>query len=647
MTVRVFFVRDKGAQFLVASALALVFDVVSAPAQSVEADIAEENIVESVLTNSDDVPETVAPVDLNEASTDDLFLIDGMTGRCVASIMALRNSRGRIRDFDGLSNLDGMTPEIMSRLKKRTYIAERAGIRAEAATYSSLSIQRASLYDSAFGEPGVINFQSISVAYRNIYGHFLTEKDAGERSYLDFCSFALTARQAGPFSLVSIGDYTIGLGSGLLFKGGGLISKSAGPISPLFAGRAYSLKPYRSKGESKFLRGAAVSVPVGAFEFTSFASFKSLTVRADSSGSVTSIDYTGLNLPSSVPRSRLRENLAGGIVRFEVPGAAGGVSAAYFSYDRPFVGYYSKEALAFEAFTRVRLENTAIAAEILLDKRVSFTGNACVDYGEARFAVGVRALRSRLVQNYSGPLSENFPTSQEQGIYFGSFFRPASFVKIGVYYDRFNIGAVSGEPDRNGEEIFVDSYVSLSRPADLDGSATVLYLRYRYKTKEDSYVPSADFPAALSVIAGSKQDFRVEVKHGFSPAFSTRARFERNLVSSGERGEMVLVDAGWRTKAGAVDVRFSFYRTDSYRSAMYTVDKELPHVAKFNLFYGDGARISILTTWKLSGSLTAGLKASRDIYHDTRQIAAGAYTKYVAGLSELSMEINYAISLNE
>ena len=112
---------------------------------------------------------------------------------------------------------------------------------------------------------------------------------------------------------------------------------------------------------------------------------------------------------------------------------------------------------------------------------------------------------------------------------------------------------------RNGEEIFADSYINLSRENVFDGTATVIYLRYRYKTKEDFYIPEAEFPSAQTTIAGSKQNFRIDLRHNFSPIFSIRVRFEKNFLSSGESGELFLFDASW--SRGIISVTRGFALT--------------------------------------------------------------------------------------
>lgn len=621
-----------------------VFGPEEAFTQSAEEETIDENVLESVLTNSDDAAEILAPIDLNDASEDDLLSIPEMTSQCASSIVAYKRRSGSIRNVEEIAHLEGMTPELISVLKRRVVILRDDALHANAESYFSLSPQKMSLYDHAYREHGILNFQRFAFAYRDFEVYAVTDKDAGERSYLDFYSLAVSAKRILGFSTINVGDYALSLGNGLLFSSGGMISKSAGAVTPLFTTRAYSLRPYRSKGENKFLRGAALALPAGAFEITTFASSKYLAARADSTGSVTSIDYSGLTLAGSVPRDKLRERIAGGIIHFDSPTICGGVSAVYFAYDHPFTNYYRREVLALESFARVRLDKLAFSGEALFDRLISFNTSFSLDYGEAQFALGIRNLRSRIIQNYSGPLSESFPSNQEQGIYFGATLRPAQILKMGFYYDRFRIISTSGEPERNGEEIFVDSYLSLSRKKIFEGSATVLYLRYKYKTKEDSYISISDFPAALTVIAGSRQSFRIDFRHKFTPAFSVRARMERNFVSSGEKGELILFDSGWRFKKGHVDTRICFYRTDSYKSAFYTVEKDLPHVSEFTLFYGDGARFFILGGWNPNGPFSFGIKMSRDIYGRDREIAAGSVSQIVPGTTEVSLEFSYSLN---
>lgn len=616
---------------------------------SLEGRINEENIWESMFSYSDDISEVFAKIDLNTASSEELLSIPGMTSKFASSIVAYRRKVKFICSSDELSGLSGATSELLSLLKSHAQILPEAGFAMTASSYANFSPQKISMYQDAYHDSGIRNFQKMRIDYGNLELNAVTDKDAGENNYLDFYSLALSARRVSIFSVVDIGDYRISLGNGMLFSPPGTMSKSAGPISPLFIRDAYSLSPYRSRSENGFLRGAAFAIPISLtgcsienLDFTGFASSKNLNAHVDDSGLVTSIDYTGLNLPSS-SSGHLKERIAGGILRFDLPFADCGISAVYFSYDHPFAGYYVQSRLAQDVFMRMRSERASFAGEIVADKAVSFSANAGLDYGEARFAVGARNLRSRVVPNYSGVLSESFPTSPEQGIYFGATFHPEEIAKLGFYYDRFRIMSTSNLPDRNGEEIFADSYIDLNHDKVFEGTATMIYLRYRYKTTEDFYVPETEFPSGQSTLAGSRQNLRIDLRHNFSSAFSIRTRFEKNFLSSGETGELFLFDAAWSLNSFSANSRVCFYKTASYNSAFYEVEEDLPGVGQYSLLYGDGARLAVLTNLRITRSFSGGIKVSRDIYNRTKQVAVGSASDLLPGVTYLSIELSYDI----
>lgn len=605
--------------------------------------INSENILESLMSYSDDVSEMSAKVDLNAASVEDLLSIPEMTSDFVASIVSYRRRVNFIFTVDELSTLDGATPAQLSSLKAYARILPEENFRLSMTSYSSLSPEKVSLYQAACGDNGIANFQKVRVEYRNLEFIAITDKDAGENSYLDFYSLSLSVKRVPVFSAIDIGNYCLSLGNGILFSNGTTISKSAGPISPLFSENAYSLRPDRSRSESGFLRGGAFEIPSGTLSFTGFLSSEDLKAHFDKSGFVTSIDCTGLNLGSNSGSSYLKQKIAGGILRCVLPYADFGATGVYFSYDRPFANYYVQRQLAGDAFMRLQSERAAFSGEILGDKVVSFSANTSLGYDAGEFAVGVRNLRSRIFPNYSGTLSENFPTSPEQGIYFGTKFRPAEIVKLGLYYDRFRIMSTSGEPDRNGEEIFADSYVDLDRLDIFDGTATVVYIRYRYKTKEDFYIPETEFATGQSTLAGSKQNFRIDLRHNFSSALSVRARFEKNFLSSGEKGELFLLDAAWSSNVVSIDSRICSYRTDTYNSAFYEVEEDLPGVSRYMLMYGDGSRLAILARTKIGRSFSIGMKVSRDLYAGAKEVAVGSSSDLFSGTTYVSVEFDYEI----
>ena len=366
-----------------------------------ENEITGENILESLMSYSDDITGVTAKIDLNAASSEDLLAIPGMSTALASSIIAYRSKVKLIHSIGELSQLDGATPELLSALNRDTQISVEDNFTVNISSYAGYSPQKISLYQGAYHDNGIRNFQKFRLDYQDFELNAVTDKDPGENNYLDFYSLALSVKNVSVFSSINLGDYSISLGNGLLFSNPGSISKSAGPIFPLFSRDAYSLKSYRSLSENGYLRGAAFEIPFGTFGFTGFASSKNLVAHINLSGSVTSIDYSGLTLPSSSSRINLGEKIAGGILRFGSRDVDCGASAVYFSYDRPFANYYIDRQLAEDIFLRTQSESASISGEMLFAKTVSFSANAGLDYEVAQFAIGVRNLRSSEIPNYS------------------------------------------------------------------------------------------------------------------------------------------------------------------------------------------------------------------------------------------------------
>ena len=217
--------------------------------------INKENTLESVMSYSDDVSEIFTKIDLNTASSEDLILIPGMTSELASSIVAYRRRVKFIYNFDELSILDGATPEVLLSLRDHAEILPEENFTVSASSYASFAPQKTRLYQDAYQDDGIKNFQKLHIDYRNFELNAVTDKDAGENSYLDYYSLSLSIKRVSIFSVIDLGNYSVSLGNGMLFSNAGTISKSAGPISPLFIKCAYSLRPYRSRSESGYLRG--------------------------------------------------------------------------------------------------------------------------------------------------------------------------------------------------------------------------------------------------------------------------------------------------------------------------------------------------------------------------------------------------------
>ncbi len=626
-------------------ALLSTLDPEAAPSQDLEEEVRDENVLESVVAGSEDATEIINKFDLNTASPEDLLLVSGMSTDFADAIFDYRRRVKFIHSVDELSPLEGASQTAMKALRQRAFIREENNTYLKLESYMDISLQRIPLYREACGENGVLNFQRVSLVYRNFEFYGVSDKDPGEKNYFDFCSMSLAIKGLPYLSTIILGNYSISLGSGLLFSSASILSKGAGPVTSLFSRSMYSLRPYRSRQESRFLRGAAASVPVGKLELTGFASMKNFDARVDSAGGVTSIVYPGTNLPSvnTVPYSKLGEMILGGVLRYDSKWASFGISASHFGYDRSFAKRYPSNLTVYEGFFQAQSERAAITGEALLDKTISFSTCARIEFEGTQFAVGVRNLRASIAPGYSGPLAESYPSAMEQGTYFGAAIRILDHVRFGIYYDRFRIIPFSNDPEKNGEEISAESYIRLPRDFAPNAPAVSVYLRYKFKTKEDFYLALLDVPTAVTTISQSKQNFRIDVRSTLSRELSVRARIEKNFLASGEAGELFLSDYKWSTNNFSIGSRICFYKANSYECAFYVTEPDLPGVSEFTLFSGDGIRLMLLASVKVGGGFTAGVKAARDIYDTAKEFSLMGYDRALSGITAFSLGISYEL----
>ena len=623
------------------------FTIVSTPtllAQTTEETIRDENFLESVRANKVSESDINSKLDLNDATLDELLAIPSMTQHVARSIIGYRERAGEIRNLAELAFIDGFTPEIEKGLAQHTVIIPHDTIHAAFSTYTGISPERYKLYSESCGEPGIRNFEKLKVILDDIEVHVVTDKDPGEINYLDFCSLSLEMKNQPVFSTLILGDYCISLGNGMLLSDLGVASKTSGPVRPLFDRSSFRLNAYDSRCESGFLRGGAVTFPVGSIEAAAFISSKNLSAKYDTGGSVTSIDYSGLDLPAvSSSNALLSEKIEGGIVRLASEWGTCGLAGLYCDYGRPFIGR-KRNGSALDAFLRCGSGAGKIAGEIVDDGSLSYTANVGYMSGDVTFGLGLRNLASRLPLNYSGVLSETYPTSSEKGTYMGATFKPAGVFSIGFYYDRFTIVSSDHKPDRDGEEIFAESYLTLTRLGIFERRETALYLRYRYKTKEDYYVQDSYAPVGEGLLAGSKQSVRIELQHKFSNTLTSKFRYEKIFLSSGETGNAFLVDTRWKNRIIMFDASVCFYSTATYSSAVYMTERDLPGVSQFLILYGDGARISLLSFVNIVKSLGAGVKISRDLFGTGRQISVGNFSGKFVSTTYLGLEATYNVN---
>ncbi|MGC8594559.1 MAG: ComEA family DNA-binding protein [Candidatus Kryptoniota bacterium] len=602
-------------------------------------EIRRENEMESVQTISDDFPEniSVAPYDINDISFGDLLSIPHVSPEFAQSIVNYRKKVSEIDSIDKLAFLKGATDKAIASLKSSCFVKTHRLSSFEYSNYAGYCPTVENSYMKAYGDPGIKAFQKFRGVYNGVNFFLISDKDAGEKNYFDFYSGSVMVSNFIGFSRVVVGDFLINFGNGLLFSAPLRYSKGSDPINSIFNRDREVVDSYRSRAEFGMMRGISAVYSLNSFDFITFASKNGLDATIDSAGLVTSINYSGLHQGADFRKHNLNETVAGVGIKFTYESIDLGILAAHFDYSHSFKSTYWQNGLATSAFIKIFKENFYGESEFVFQRGASYAINLKLDYDAAAFTIGFRNLRMALLPTHSNPMSEAYPLLPENGIYLGAKLRPVDEMEMGFYYDRFSFKPLSSSIIRNGEEIFFDCTGSLPQAI---GGGLIVYFRYRYKSAENFYLPQYDgYPVTQSVALSSRQNFRLEFRKRFNNRFRIKAKYERNILGTGETGELLafhfLAEFGILTISPGLAV----CRTGSYDTAFYILEQDVGNSSPFVLLYGDEFRLSLLISAQPVRNCKIMFKFGRDSFASGRKLTIGNVSSIVSNTMQISAGI--------
>lgn len=572
------------------------------------------------------------PIDLNTATVDQLVTLPLFDITTANIIVAHRKRFGYFNSAYELRLVADLPPELVRKIIPLFYVSEWKVKLYEPTFLESLlgktkleyrsrfqsDIQnRKGFTENKYEGDKLKSYQRAGIKLgSNIKSGFLIEKDAGEKSYNDFTSFYAEYSSKDIIEKVIVGDYLVEFGQGLTIWSPYAFSKGAEVVSPLFR-KEKNIRAYRSTDENQFRRGAAIALNYSDFRFTLFysknyfdANIDSLSntflsrpidgyhrtvteIRREDSGNEllmgTRIDYSVL--------SNLKINLLYLNAKFNsqmvksknVYDAAGD----NFQYSAMAYSYYLNN---FFATGELSYNNIAVASI------------SNIQFKLAKNFVFVASLRNYPRNYYSlygiGFAEQSSRTQNEIGIYTGFRYNSPIGV-INFFYDQFRFPSSTTDIPfpSNGNEILVDLRRSWSR-------TIVTHSRYRREVK-DVMTTNNGFK---EIVDRTKQNFRNEIIVKPSRDLRLRTRAELVYVSLGlnfsnEKGYLLFQDAKWNvTRYLSLSGRLIFFKTDSYNSAVYEYENDLPGIMSNLAMYDEGMRWYLIISYNVIKNLKLGIK---------------------------------------
>ncbi len=465
------------------------------------------------------------------------------------------------------------------------------------------------------------------------------EKDPGEyfftgnnKSGFDFYSAYVYAEKIKPWlRVLSIGDYTISMGQGLIIHNAFGTGKSIYTVDIKKDGQ--TIKPYSSVNESNFFRGAAISLtPVKNSEISIFYSNKSVdgtvdidTTIIDDFGRFSSIARDGLHRTESeiAKKGAVNQQNFGGRLTYRIGNLKIGLNHLVYDFSvsveprTDLYRLYNFKGNGFSAtsvdygwryknlnsFGEVSRSNNGGLAQIhsailSLDKKLDL-------------AISYRKFEKDYHTFEANAFSEGTLPVNEEGIYFGLENRINTQWKISSYLDfwknpwlRFRVDA----PGR-GREFLI-------RVDHVKKRTYHLYWQYRYETKNLN--SSLNTQPIDPIIFTHNHRMRLHFSYQINKEFEIRSRIEgSSFDKDGSQGFGYLLyqDIYYKPIALPISVnaRVSLFDTDGFDTRIYTYENDLLYEFYIPFFSGQGMRSYLNFKYKIKRNLGWEFKLARTI----------------------------------
>jgi hypothetical protein len=493
--------------------------------------------------------------------------------------------------------------------------------------------------------------QRIFLRYRYRFKNLLqfglsADKDAGEQFFkgsqhygFDFYSFHFFARKIGKIQALALGDFTVNMGQGLI-QWQNLGFKKSAEIMGVKRQSAI-LRPYNSSGEFYFNRGAGITIQMGRFEATAFASIRKLSANFVGD-TVNGEDFISSFLNSGYHRTQseiddknnLRQLSFGGNITYREPRWHVGVSAVSYNFSFPVQkssAPYNNYAINGKHWANFGIDysytyrNLHLFGEAAADKNFNkafLTGLMISVDPKVDFSIVQRIIGPKYQAVYGNAFTENTYPTNEIGLILGISIRPFSRWKLDAYADYYKFPWLKYLVDAPsyGKDFLAQLTFAPNRQLEI-------YSRFRNEVKQVNQPNNITVTNYLVRIP--KQSWRTQWNYEIDRSIIIRNRVE--LLWFGKKGAneecgfLSFFDFIYkpRLKSYSGGIRLEYFETDGYNSRIYAYENDLFYSHSVPALFDKGYRYYINLSYDLKEYLSFWLRWGQTVYRDRGSIGSG------------------------
>jgi competence ComEA-like helix-hairpin-helix protein len=601
------------------------------------------------------------PVNVNRAPLDDLMQVPGFNLRLAQNIIDHRTTSGPFLRVEDLLQVQGIGPVTLERAAPFLTSADRTDRTyalflnprywTENSRFEGFSrFQRVLEEQRGYTRPDTLGgftgspvkyYQRFRYRSNHLSVNLTQDKDPGEPlahpADFDYNSWHIALLDNGRLQRLILGDFSVSFGQGLLLWSGGVFGKGSDVIrTPNKNERG--IQPYTSAMEMSGFRGIAATYGTRV-QVTGFYSNRRRTATELDDTQVRYPTESGLHrtLNERQRRLNLRQETAGGRIRFQLPNGFAGFSGFYNRFDRPVVsGTLPWQIHNFEGKVRhgYAADYRFTAGPALFFGEAAWTDNHAygllsgveAELGPNTDVVGVYRYYAPDFQALFGAGfgEQSGIPSNEEGFYIGIRQRFSSSFRLNAYIDQFRFPAarfLTRQPSSGYDWLALLEY----QPT----RTFRIYTQARFKEREEEFVTTDELDREIRRLGTYKRgSFRIQGEVQATPRLRFRTRFDsvraRAAGSSPSRGYLAFQDLQYRfSQQLRMDTRITLFRTDSYDSRLFQFENDLLYVLSNTMLFDHGHRMYILFHYRASDRLDFWMKAATTAYSNRDVISSG------------------------
>ncbi len=619
------------------------------------------------------------PINLNEASSQDLEALQTLTPLQVENLLQYRQQFGRFISWYELQAVPGWDVALIRKLRVYVTVREPGQVVADlwqrckqgdhdVSLSMAQNLERSKGYQKSGdsttnGYLGSPLYLCVRFQYRfkNLLDvGWLGEKDAGEQLFkgsrktgFDFNSFHFFASRLGRIKAIAIGDFNVNLAQGLVMWQGFSTQRSSQVLN--IKKQSPVLQADHSKKENDFMRGIGFTVVKNNLELTLFASSKKTDARLvrDSTTSITASEELtgGYHRTSAELRTyhQQRETVFGGNISLQQNNLHLGLNCV--SKYTAFSVEHANQPYQYYSFTGSRENNASLDYAATIRNLHVFGETAVSDQFHVAtlngllialhpnwdmsllyrsFPAGFQAINGKT-------FSKSVQPQNERGWYAGLSFHPSARYRFDAFYDQYMFPWLkylvnSPSQGREGEikcAYFPDKY-------------STLYIRYNLIYSEMNTNLSNE---NLHIITSTtQQNLRVHYETRLSKELRFLSRIDYLWLKPGmDKGYLCALELDYhpvRQKV-AISMRSEYFSTDGYASRLYNHENDIPYSFNMNVLYNTGIRYYLLAKVNIAKKVQAVIKWSQTSYSDQKMVGSGLDEIIGNKKSNYSIHIQY------